>query len=71
MKPMEAIANILEVDEDSISPEDLLENLESWDSLAALSFIAIADSDFDKAVTGKQLEESKSIADLVAILTGH
>ena len=47
-KKMELIAEILDVDVEDISPETVLADIEEWDSVAALSFIAMMDDEFGK-----------------------
>ncbi len=60
------IAEILEVDQ--VSLDDQLESFDEWDSLTALSIIALADSDYDKKLTNDKLKEFKSINDLVTFI---
>lgn len=60
------IAEILEVDQ--VSLDDQLESFDEWDSLTALSLIALADSDYDKQLTNDKLKEFKSIKDLVIFI---
>lgn len=57
------IAEILEVDH--VSLDDQLESFDDWDSLTALSIIALADSEYNKKLTNNTLKEFKSIDDLV------
>ena len=60
---LDKLAEILEVD--MVSLVDELESFDEWDSLTALSIIALADSDYNKKLTNDQLKEFKSIDDLV------
>lgn len=48
------LASILEVD--NISPEDRLADIETWDSVSALSVIALIDSEYGLAVTLDSLQ---------------
>jgi acyl carrier protein len=57
------LAEILDVDQ--VSLNDKLESFDEWDSLTALSIIALADSDYDKKLTNNQLKEFILIDDLV------
>lgn len=57
------IAEILEVDHININ--DNLKDFEGWDSLTALSIIALADSEYNKKLTNDLLKEFKTINDLV------
>lgn len=61
------MAEILE--EDSVSPGDELENFESWDSLAALSVLAMADSNFGVTLTAEEANSAKTVEDLYRLIT--
>lgn len=60
------MAEILE--EDAVAPTDELENFESWDSLAALSVLAMADSDFGVTLTADEAGSAKTIEDLYRLI---
>ena len=42
--------------------------MEEWDSIAMLSLIAMLDEEFDKTITGKELKELKTVADILAYM---
>jgi acyl carrier protein len=63
---LDKLAEILEVDQVSLSDE--LESFDEWDSLTALSIIALAHSDYDKKLTNDLIKEFKSINDLVSFI---
>lgn len=60
---LDKLAEILEVEQVSLNDE--LEIFDEWDSLTALSIIALADSDYNKKLTNDLLKEFKTINDLV------
>lgn len=64
-----ALEEMLEADAGSLSPDTGLDSLDSWDSLAVISFIALVDEHFDHVVAGEDLAKAKTIGDLLA-LTG-
>lgn len=64
-----ALEEMLEADAGSLSPDTALDSLDSWDSLAVISFIALVDEHFDHVVAGEDLAKAKTIGDLLA-LTG-
>jgi acyl carrier protein len=51
-----------------ITSETLLADLPEWDSLAALGVIVMFDMEHNKTITGNDLKNCKSIADLFALL---
>ena len=56
------MAEILE--EESVTPEDRLADFESWDSLAALSVIAFAESDFGVTLSAQDIKSAETIESL-------
>lgn len=65
---MELIAEILDVDVEDISPETVLAEIDEWDSVAALSFIAMMDDEFGKEVKGAQIKQFVTIQDALDIM---
>jgi acyl carrier protein len=63
-----SIEELLEIDPGSISLATQLDSLQEWDSLAVVSFLAMADSKYGVRVTPTELHESNSIADLMKLV---
>lgn len=59
---------LLEVDPGTIKSGDLLADLESWDSVAVISFIAMADEKYGVNIPAKRIAECRSVDDLAAIV---
>ena len=62
------LEELMEVDEGTLTPETLLSNIEEWDSVSFLSFMAIMDEKFGKVVTGSEIKAKETIADLMALM---
>lgn len=62
------LEELMEVDEGTLTPETLLSNIEEWDSVSFLSFMAMMDEKFGKVVTGSEIKAKKTIADLMALM---
>ena len=56
-KKMELIAEVLEVEVEGLTPETKLGDLDEWDSIALISFIAMMDDEFDKIIKGSVVKE--------------
>ena len=72
MTPIEfyaALDEMLELDPGTITGSERLEDIEAWDSLAVISFIALVDEKFDILVETEKLAAAESIADLYALAT--
>jgi acyl carrier protein len=61
------LAEIFEVESDSLSVETRLESLK-WDSMAYLSLIAIVNEHFGKKISAQQLKSFVTIGDLLTVM---
>ena len=59
---------VLEIDPGTLNGSERLSHLEEWDSMAAMSFIAMVDEQFGFTLSAKRLAESETVEDLVALL---
>lgn len=57
-------AEALETNAAELSPDTVFKDLASWDSLAALSVIAMIDEHYGVSVGGTDLEKARSLQDL-------
>lgn len=55
----------LEMDSGSLSPETNLVDVAEYDSLAKLSLIVLCDEEFSKTLTGEQIQEFKTVQDIL------
>ncbi len=62
---MELIADILELEPDEFIPESVLENIEEWDSLAAISYIVMMKEQFGRQVKPEEIRGFKTIQDIL------
>ena len=60
--------DLLEVDTGSLTATVELANLEQWDSLAFVSFLAMADSKYGTKVAPSELRTCKSVGDLMKLV---
>ncbi|HYD70513.1 phosphopantetheine-binding protein [Azospirillum sp.] len=64
---LRALDELLELDPGTLKGDEVLEALESWDSLAVISFIALVDETFGTVVAGEKLAKAATIADLLEL----
>lgn len=57
-----------DVDLTKIDTSTDFKNIEGWDSLAALSIIAMIDEEFEIRITGSEMTKSKTIEDLYNLI---
>ncbi len=67
-KKLELLAETLDVDIGMLKPEMLLEDLDAWDSIALISFMALMDDEFGKEVSGAQVKAQKTVEGLLALM---
>ena len=62
------LEELMEVDEGTLTPETLLSNIEEWDSVSFLSFMAMLDEKFGKTVTGSEIKTKETVGDLMSMM---
>lgn len=63
-----ALEDIMELDEGTLKPEMSLDDIEEWDSLSALSFVVLLGDEFDRKITGKEIREFATVADMLKVM---
>ena len=62
------LEEILEVTPGTLKGNEQLLDLEGWDSLAVVSFIAMVDERFGETLAPREISKADSIADIVGLL---
>ena len=62
---IEALADILELEEEEITKDLLLSDCEAWDSVAVLSVISLMNEHFNKFPHADEITKYKTIGDLM------
>lgn len=62
---MEIIADILEVDLDEVTEDAVLEDYDTWDSVAVLSVISVMNEKFNKFPHATEIRSYKTVKDLM------
>lgn len=62
---IEIIADILEMDDDNVKEDTILEELETWDSVAVLSVISVINEKFDRYPKAEEIRAYKTVQDLM------
>lgn len=64
------LEDMMELEEGTLTSQTKLADLDEWDSIAFISFIALIDDKFDKIIKGSQIKEFKTVADALAVMEG-
>ena len=62
------LEELLELNPGSLSLEEPLSTLSQWDSLAFVSFLAMADSKYSIKVAPSELRQCKTVGDLMTLV---
>lgn len=62
------IEETLELDEGTLTPETVLEDVDEYTSMAKLSLIVMMDDEFDVKLTGDVIKGFKTVADILAVM---
>ena len=65
---IENIAEILELEEKDVTMSLVFSECEAWDSLAQLSFLALAEDEYDITIDNDKLKQATTIADLFELV---
>ncbi len=71
MSEQEKIAlleEIMDLDEGTLSLDSVLEDIDEWDSVAILSFIAAMDEHFEKTIKGSEIKAFVTVQDAIAVM---
>lgn len=64
------LETVLEVPKASITGSEALEDIPEWDSISAISFIAMADTKFQKQISPEALSKCLTVQDLLSLFPG-
>lgn len=62
------ISEVFSECENKITTESNFKDLDCWDSITALTLIALFDSEFEYKLTGDKIREASTISDLYSLL---
>lgn len=62
------LEEMLELDNGSLTAEMELSSIDEYDSMAKLSLIVLMDDEFNKKLSGEQIREFKTVADILTFM---
>jgi acyl carrier protein len=65
------IDEIVEASPGTVQPDQDLTELQGWDSLALVSFVAVINERFGMTLRADRVTKARSIPDLLALVRGH
>ena len=64
-KKLELLADLLELEVGEVSPETNLDDLEEWDSLAAISYVVMMDEEFGVVANPNDIKNFRTVQDIL------
>lgn len=61
---LKQLSKICEVNISTLKPETVLDSLENWDSMAAVSFLVLAKTEYGLSLSGSQMLSVRTVEDL-------
>ncbi len=68
---LDKICDVLELEAGSLKGDEALDSLDNWDSLAVISFIALADEALGVIVDAEKLAHAQTVHDLLDLVSGQ
>ncbi len=65
---LDKICDVLELEAGSLKGDEALDSLDNWDSLAVISFIALADEALGVIVDAEKLSSAQTVRDLLDLV---
>jgi len=62
------LEEIIEADKDTMTGNEFINDVDGWDSLAVVSFIAMVDENFGVTLPAKKISDANSFQDLIVLL---
>ena len=62
------VEEIIEADKDTLSGNEFINDIDGWDSLAVVSFIAMVDENFGVTLPAQKISDAKTVQDLIDLL---
>lgn len=63
-----ALEDMMELDAGVLKPETVLDELEEWDSLSALSFVVFLGDEFNRKISGQEIRAFKTVHDMLNVM---
>lgn len=62
------LEEVIEADSSTLTGDELINDIEGWDSLAVISFIAMVDENFGVILSAQKISDANTVQDLITLL---
>lgn len=70
-KALAWIANVFEEPSDRVTRDTQRDEIQAWDSLGMLTLMSVLDEEFEIFLSEEQLQDMKSVHDILEVLRSH
>ena len=67
-KKIAMLADIMEMEEDELTLDIVLDDLENWDSMTKLSLFVLFEDEFGKKITTKDVRGFQKVSDIIELM---
>ena len=65
---MAMLEDMMDLEEGSLKGDEILEELDDWDSMTALSFILLLSDEYDKTIGNTEIKQLHTVGDMLALM---
>ena len=65
LKKLQLLTELFEMEDGELKPENVLEDLDCWDSMMRLSLIVMIDEECGKKVSGEDIKSFETVRDIM------
>lgn len=62
------LEDMMDLEEGSLKGDEILEELDDWDSMTALSFILLLSDEYDKTIGNTEIKQLHTVGDMLALM---
>lgn len=70
-KKIALLEEMLELDEGTLEPDTLLDDIDEWDSMSKLSLIVLLDEEFNTTINSEQVKALNCVQDILDLMTDN
>ena len=62
------LEDVLDAEEGTLSPEQLLEDVEEYDSMTKLSIVVMMEDEFNRKITAEDVRAFRTVGDILSLM---
>lgn len=62
------LEEMMDLESNTLKEDQLLDELEEWDSMTSLSFILLMDEQFNQIISGDEIKRLRTVSDMLSLM---